>query len=653
MGVGLRVAGIALGMLVVGVSSARAADVRTRITYGFDGVARTEYWSTVAVELANDGPEREGLLLLAPLDRSVARRCEKRACLVRLPRGSQQRYDLFWRDASRMGARPAAVFPGAAAREAAITPIDESQTMLVAVGFAPGALQFLANTRRIRLTQHSSRGGTPAGPAPPGVIVPVHVRPERLPESPLAYYQADLLALGPLFASDLSAATQAAITSWVRTGGNLVITGGADVARLQHPFFAGLLPVEGLSSSSVTLRSGLAAYGPAVSEPAAVAVGLPKPGTRVLAQEAGVPIIVRGRVGSGTVTFWAFDPSQPPLAAWGGQEKLWLDMFDDRARVYSLGDLIGASLWYGSGTVYGSQLSTSLRGALTGIKQVQTPPVIAVWGFLGLYFVLLIPVNYWTLGRLKRRELAWATTPLIVAVFCAGAYAFGYAVKGPRLLVKQATILEAGEGSSEALAMSHFGVFSPVRRSYDIHVRLPGAVVSETGADPFGRSQGPAADAGVFRDEREAWVENARIPMWGMRTFVANGVVELGGPIRAVVRCSPAGDLTGWIENASLQTLRGACVVVPVLPGPTGMVQLGDLPPGKKVHLDLAVRSAGSLYQVGVLLGHAEASLMAPAKTPTQVALVCRLARSPVIVEVGHARDYDSETYMLVRLPLQ
>ena len=87
------------------------------------------------------------------------------------------------------------------------------------------------------------------------------------------------------------------------TGGNLVITGGADAARLGDPFFQALLPVEGLTASATTIASGLRPYDLTVSEPTPVIVGVPKPGARVVAEEDGVPLVVRERY---TGRRWAF-----------------------------------------------------------------------------------------------------------------------------------------------------------------------------------------------------------------------------------------------------------------------------------------------------------------------------------------------------------
>ncbi|UCH34498.1 MAG: hypothetical protein JSV65_18550 [Armatimonadota bacterium] len=686
------IAAAAVGLLVMAAFAALAADVETRATYGFDGVARPERWSPVTVELTNRGPEREGLLVLAPGERRFAQAYQRRVASVRLPQGSRQRHTLFWYDPSGFGVTPVAIFAGRASHEPGVTYVREEQSLLVATGFPPGALGYLSQVERTRLSSGPAHSGGPYGPygggsqpAIKGNIVPAHISPGRLPENPLAYCQVDLLVLGPVFASDLSPGphgAQAAITSWVRTGGNLVITGGADAARLGDPFFQALLPVEGLTASDTTISSGLSAYALSIPESVPVVAGVPKPGARVLAQEGGVPLVVRGRVGSGTVTFLAFDPTQPPVAAAAALEKLWLSFFDDRARLYSLQEV--------------SQVRGMFYDGVTSIKEMRAPSLLMVAGFLGLYFLLLIPANHWVLARRRRRELAWVTTPIIVAAFFIGAYAFGYSIKGPRLLVNQRTLMEAGEGSPVALALSNFGVFSPARRAYDIRVGLDQALVTEVSYEDWGNPygygrRGPQPSAGLVHDELEPWVERAQIAMWGMRVYGAEGVVDMGGPVRSDIRMERT-RLVGWIENDTKWTLKTPTLVAP---GAHTGLPLQDIEPGKRTEFDIVVDLTSSAAPSGMsaltaigsspgqrrrlrlradeataatrklaspqaprrrLQGMEEravSALMSPKRLVSQLGLLCHVAPSPIPIDVGRECDYSDQTLLLVHLPLQ
>ncbi len=646
----LRLAAIcAVAVALAAIAGAApAADFRLEARYGFENVARPECWSAVTVDVANDGPERIGLLTVAPAPGSVVRSGQPRGCFVRIPRGSRQRYSLLWKGGYWGGMGSLAVSIGrVAARPPNVTYLDDSETLLVAAGFPPGALGYLAQVPRTRLTMQTFH--TPAtAPGPggggQGHIVPVHIPADRLPENPLVYNQVDLLVLGPVFASDLTPGARAAIAAWVRGGGNLAIIGGADVARLRDPFFQDLLPVEGLTSAAVPIPSGLSAYGISVPEPTAVAVGVRRRDANVIAQERGVPLIVRGRLGSGAVTFIAFDPTRPPVAGAGRLEKLWLPLFDDLARLYSLREDTGGSR-PGSGGPRG--LQQVLRGHVVGIKQMTVPPLTTILLFLGLYFVLLIPVNHWLLSRRKRRELAWVTTPVIAAVFVAGAYAVGYNIKGPRLLVKQATVMELGEGSRQASVLSYFGVFSPARRAYDIKVGLRDGAIGE-GADwPYGPGSREVT-SGLVHDEPDPWVEGELVPMWGMASHTAAGVMDTGGPVTADLRLLRAG-VAGWVRNDT----RWKLINIQLWGSGVGL-NLGDLAPGARLDIRPA---AGQVAAGGTQLEpwrmEVAGSLLQPRRVVSELALLAEVKPSPISVEVGRACDRDARTILFVRILLQ
>jgi len=670
--------------LLIAASGAEGADLKAQIRYGFDGVARPEYWSPVTVELSNDGPERRGLLMVTNLDRRLGA-AQRRGCTVILPQGSRQRHTLFWQSGWSgvgSGLAPGALFAGYTFREPPVTYVDDAETLIVAVGFAPGTFGYLARVERVRLTQGYQgpayyRGGpTPGGPSNKGRIVPAHVPPGHLPESAQAYFQADLVILGPIFASDLSPQAKAAILSWVRTGGNLAIVGGADAARLNDPFFQELLPIEGLTASATPMPTALRSLGIAVTEPAAVTVGVPKPGASVTAQESGVSLVVKRRVGLGTVTFLAFDPSQAPVASAAGLEALWLSLLNDRARLYCLQDLVAAHP-----THYApNEIANAMFDAIAGIKEMQAPPLMIVGAFLGLYFLVLIPINHWVLARRNRRELAWVTTPIVVALFFVAAYGLGYSIKGPSLLLNQRTVVQASEGSPEGLGLSLFGIFSPARRDYDIHVGLPGAIITETGyvdyygpyGGPGGGSFRPGPDSGIVHDEANPWVEGARINMWGMKVFAANGIVDMKGVVRSDVTTSGS-DFAGWVENDTRGTLRHAYLDAPGRPlqpaggpGPIPPIAgslipqtyLGDIAPGARIEIGAVQRTVRppsrwyAQFASNRVYSQAVSALLPPQRQPTEVALVCDIASSPLPVEVGFRCERQEDTLLVVRLPL-
>ena len=70
--------------------------------------------------------------------------------------------------------------------------------------------------------------------------------------------------------------------------------------------------------------------------------------------------------------------------------------------------------------------------AVSQLASLALPPIGGLIAILGGYILLIGPLNYLVLKRLDRRELAWITMPVLIAVFAVSAYGFGTALRGTR-----------------------------------------------------------------------------------------------------------------------------------------------------------------------------------------------------------------------------
>ena len=86
------------------------------------------------------------------------------------------------------------------------------------------------------------------------------------------------------------------------------------------------------------------------------------------------------------------------------------------------------------------------------------------------YIVLIGPINYLVLRRLDRREWAWVTMPVLIAVFAVGAYGFGSALRGSDIIVNEVAIVRGAPDATEGTAQVYLGVFSPTRGTYQVAV---------------------------------------------------------------------------------------------------------------------------------------------------------------------------------------
>lgn len=172
-------------------------------------------------------------------------------------------------------------------------------------------------------------------------------------------------------------------------------------------------------------------------------------------------------------------------------------------------------------------------------------------GFLVAYIIAVVPVNYAIVTRLGRRELAWLTTPAIIAIFFAGAYGLGLSMRGSRTMVSRLAVLELQPGQTLARARGYVGVFSPAKLKYDL--ALEGTAAAAT-----------ATDAG---DEPLRLVYGARpmvadlaVNMWSSRVLQVEFLADLNGGIDGYLEYDGS-DFRAHVRNNSDLRLERVALV--------------------------------------------------------------------------------------------
>jgi hypothetical protein len=280
-------------------------------------------------------------------------------------------------------------------------------------------------------------------------------------------------------------------------------------------------------------------------------------GDRVIAAER--------TVGSGVVTVIGFDPSTEWIAAAEVAEPFWRRLIPQRSNqgltLTSDGDLVNA----------GAQLPA-----------LALPPVGGLFAIIGLYILLVGPINYYVLRRIGHREWAWATIPALIAIFAIGAYGFGASLRGSSVIVNEVALVRGAPGTTAGMAQVYVGIFSPTRGTYQM--RFPsGALLSPPIiGDTFGGNQtGPTLD--VLQGE-PSQIRNLAVGFGSLRTIRAETPVDVP-LVQADLRLE-SGHLKGTVTNASEQDLEAPAIVL----GST-VARLPDLAAGETATIDIAIRT--------------------------------------------------------------
>ena len=279
------------------------------------------------------------------------------------------------------------------------------------------------------------------------------------------------------------------------------------------------------------------------------------PGRTLVSQ----PLVKEQRVGLGRIIY--LDPSDSAL-----DEHLWRQIL----QAGSTDNKAVAS--FKRSYYYYDQLGDLSRQGM----DARPPRVTGILGFLGLYILLLVPANYFTLKRFRRKELAWVTIPSLVIIFSVTAYVAGSASREKRLVANSAQVWETTAGSDVARYFGKLSLFSPNRSRHAIEFADPSALVWDTA---FGRSEASYPILQSVRG-RNLVMPKTDLFMWSTRTLAYEGVCRMPGTISADLTTDGM-RIRGTIANNLPFALKDC-----VLYGDRFMKEIGQLRPGETMRID-------------------------------------------------------------------
>jgi hypothetical protein len=417
----------------------------------------------------------------------------------------------------------------------------------------------------------------------------------------------------------LDAGRAEALKSWVRNGGHVVISVGANWQRVRDSALAEMLPARPSGRTQVDDLGALEAYTGSAKpitkgvQPVTVTrlEGLERRGGHALDSTA-TPLLVRGPYGFGRVTLIGLDVDQNPFAKWDDRALFWAKVLDLHRQGLDANSVHTAPTARGSAVIYQSNvndLSTLIHSSLEQFPGVRLVPFGWVAFFIFLYILLIGPGDYFFLKKVvKRMELTWVTFPLIVVTVSALAYVAAYAIKGTELRVNQVDVLDVDQISGLMRGNSWLTIFSPQNRDYDVAIvprpldaaGVPQAAavagserlisyfgVPETvfGGMNSGGNRFGLAGAGYAYEpvERAESIKGVRIPIWSTKSFHARWVAPVNAlAIEADLETTGADQLAGTVTNKLNHPLQDARLVFG-----KRVYNLGLLAPGASVRVEL------------------------------------------------------------------
>jgi hypothetical protein len=389
----------------------------------------------------------------------------------------------------------------------------------------------------------------------------------------------------------LSEEQLAALEAWVSRGGMVVVTarpGGADATV----GLGGMSPVNVAGSRNVTslrsLEDLVGVHGPVsggvpaigVTGPVSVGEATVKPeaaaSSRALAVQDGVPLVVERDLGLGHVVYMGLSPGLAPLKSWDGTIPLVKRVLADRALRFSYGGFLrfSPSRGYYMGSLYDTY------GGMFALPGLELPSPLLIGFFLLVYIIIIGPVNFIVLRRMRRTELAWVTMPALVLLFSVGAYLIAFQSKGGDLVAIRANVIGTYPDVEQATSIQHFGLFSPVRRTYNLSLPADSVI---TEMNSYGYYQAGSDGAAAVVGGNPTTINNVNINTWSLKGFVAEHTDKAESPVETNLSL---GDnvIAGTLRNRTNTPLQDVALV-----RGDAVRYIGYLAPGQQIDVRLSV----------------------------------------------------------------
>ncbi|MEC9092619.1 MAG: hypothetical protein VX438_07945, partial [Planctomycetota bacterium] len=266
---------------------------------------------------------------------------------------------------------------------------------------------------------------------------------------------------------------QSAITTWVKQGGRLAITGGADLQACfdANPILASLFSGEIISShrlqTTTAIERILKADEPVSRDRKRQTVAVAKNFRgKVLIQEGSDAIVIRERVGFGQLVLVTVNLAEAPLGNWSERK---------RFSGYVISLLNHKSVTRGQrasrGGRYGyKDLIGQLRTALDHFASVSMVNFTVVAAIAILFIGLIGPADYFFLKKVVRQmEWTWLSFLLIVLLISALTFVIHRYAKSDQLLCRQVEIVDVDTQSQTVRGTVWAHLYSPVSSRYDVN----------------------------------------------------------------------------------------------------------------------------------------------------------------------------------------
>ncbi len=475
----LRIPRILVALALLAIASmvqARNEDFSVDLQPLFPRLPEAGHETPVRVTIENKGPDARGAI---EINGSI-----HTTYPVDLPRGSKKQLIIYANAYNGYGDSSAVLNTTQCHIEMRIPEgnysVARSRNVLL-VTDTPGEMSFL------RRDSKESNSGNVLG------IQDEYMKPDGGPDRATGFRGFAVIVLGT-GSERLPDAQVAALRRWTMAGGTLVFVGGASSPILSDPRWNGLRPGQ---SYRLKTTSDRFLFGAGTAP-------LTKPITLLVPDASALPDtdhkwVYQRSYGIGRALYLAFNPFEGPMALWDGRTELMDGIVaSGRNRAQSLLQTLDYQDYedYSSYSSYSSSpgMSSTIYSP-SGMSgdvdrnpfQTTLPEKSSIAGVLLVYLVVVGPLNFFILARMKKGEWAWLTAPIISVAAAGVLFSSASKLYSAKTATSTQGILVAQQGADEGYFVGSSQMFFPSGGSVDLGLQGVESInVGYSAMDRFG-----------------------------------------------------------------------------------------------------------------------------------------------------------------------
>lgn len=386
-----------------------------------------------------------------------------------------------------------------------------------------------------------------------------------LPVNPINWESLDALFLS--VDSELPNQQAAALQTWVKQGGHLVLTVGTARDAYDNSTFSEWVPLT--FGKDLKLRD-LSQFESFIGRSSRIdftgrveAMEIAASSGEKLIDSLDGPLVVSMTYGFGQVTVSGVSLDRPPMAGWKSLSRLVQQLsFPDRRKRDQEGEDQNLKLT-DSGI---SELATQLNLAQQEFTGVTRSSIWVVIGAILIYLLLIGPLDYLLVYRvLKRPELTWLTFPILMLGMAVVSVWAGRANNSLETTINQIDIIDVDGVRNLAKVKSWMTGYSPSsqRVAIDASIDLPGGESKDLPAIISWNSVPEDGFGGLYRQsgfeslstveyriaEEGAGFEDVPVAQWSTVSLTVDQLYEETTLIRSDLKGSTLGSVSGIVEH--------------------------------------------------------------------------------------------------------